>query len=116
MCPEYILVHVRLATLFAAGALFAAEHKGWISDAACGWNNARPGKEAKECAFKCVREGGWAPVFVKDGLFDALKVSSKDKVMPFAGDYVAIDGEIKTGLIDIRSVRKLPAPPPKPKK
>ena len=54
----------------------AAEMKGYISDAACGWNNARPGNPAKECAQKCVK-GGWDPVFVRDGDFNAYKIPDK---------------------------------------
>ena len=49
--------------LFAVG-VSAAEMKGYISDAACGWNNARNAKDAKECAQKCVK-AGWDPVFVR---------------------------------------------------
>jgi hypothetical protein len=37
---------------FIMGTIFAAEMTGYISDAPCGWNNARPGKEAKECVQK----------------------------------------------------------------
>ena len=50
--------------LLTAAAAWPAEMKGYISDAACGWNNARPGNPAKECAQKCVK-GGWDPVFVR---------------------------------------------------
>lgn len=102
---------MRLAlALFCTFALPAAELAGYISDEACGWNNAREGKEAKECARVCVK-AGWPPVFVLDGGMKAYKIPAKadrDKVMPFVGDHVAIDGEIKGENLVVRAVRLAP--------
>jgi hypothetical protein len=88
-----------------AGAGFAGQMTGYISDAACGWNNARPGKEAKECAVKCVR-AGWDPVFVPDGQAETFKVSDKAKVLPYVGEHVVLVGELKGGLVAVKSVRR----------
>jgi hypothetical protein len=95
----------------------SAEFHGWISDAACGWNNARPAPEAKDCAVKCVRQG-WAPVFVQDGRMDAFKLSDKTPAMPFIGDHVTVAGELKADVLTIRSLRRSPPPkaPSKPAK
>lgn len=79
-----------LVTLIA-GTIFATEMTGYISDAPCGWNNARPGKEAKECAQKCVR-AGWDPVFVLDGQMNAYKINDKAIVLPYVGDHVTVAG------------------------
>ncbi len=84
----------------------AAEMKGYISDAACGWNNARPGKEAKECAQKCVK-GGWDPVFVRDGDFNAYKIPDKAKVMAFVGERVVVTGKIEGDRVTVQGIRKL---------
>lgn len=88
-----------------ASAVSAGEMKGYISDAACGWNNARPAKEAKECALKCVK-AGWDPVFVRDGDYAAYKVHDKYKVMSFIGDRVSILGTIENGVVTIRRIRR----------
>lgn len=93
-----------------AMAVSGAEFQGWISDAACGWNNARPGPEAKECAVKCIRQG-WAPVFVQDGKMDAYKLSDKAPAMKFAGEHVAVSGDLKGDVLTIRAIR--PSPPPR---
>ncbi len=92
--------------------LAAAEIQGYISDAACGWNNARPGKEAQECAKKCV-DAGWAPVFVLDGGMSVFKIEEKAeraKVLPFVGEHVTIAGEIQGEQLRVTAIRKSPAP------
>lgn len=93
-------------------AFVAAEIQGYISDEACGWNNARPGKEAKECARKCV-DAGWPPVLVRDGGVDLFKIERKDEralVRPFVGEHVTITGEITGLTVRVKAIRKSPAP------
>jgi len=93
-----------------AGSALSSEMTGYISDAPCGWNNARPRKEAKECAQKCVR-AGWDPVFVPDGQMNAYKISDKSLVLPHVGDHVAVVGELKDDTLILKKIR--PAPPKK---
>jgi hypothetical protein len=96
-------------------ALALGEYRGYISDAACGWNNAREGKEAKECAEMCVK-AGWPPVFVPDGGMDVWKIPSKEdqaKVRAFVGDHVTITGVTKGGELRVVSVKKSAPPPEK---
>ncbi len=88
-------------------SLSAAEIRGYISDAACGWNNARPGKEAKECAVRCVK-AGWDPVFIRDGDTNAYKIGDKSKVMSFVGDHVVINGTLSKDAVKVQSIRRLP--------
>jgi hypothetical protein len=100
-------------TLLALALFAAAEYHGYISDEACGWNNAREGKEAKECARVCVK-GGWPPVFVRDGGMAVTKIPAKadvDKVMPFVGDHVTVTGVIENGVLKVEKIRL--SPPPK---
>ena len=92
--------------LLTAAAVWPAEMKGYISDAACGWNNARPGNPAKECAQKCVK-GGWDPVFVRDGDFNAYKIPDKAKVMAFVGERVVVTGNIEGDRVTVQGIRKL---------
>ncbi|MBY0504766.1 MAG: hypothetical protein K2X03_12705 [Bryobacteraceae bacterium] len=92
--------------------LSAAEIQGYISDAACGWNNARPGKEAQECARKCV-EAGWPPVLVRDGGMSVFKIEDKAEraaVRPFVGEHVTITGVITGENLRVTKIRKSPAP------
>ncbi len=93
----------------------AAEFSGFISDAACGWNNARNDPHAKECARVCVKQG-WAPVLVADGKFDAYKIANTDKAMPFVGEYVRIAGKLEGTTLTIASIRLASPPPPPAKK
>jgi hypothetical protein len=97
----------RLGLFLLTGiAATAAQMTGYISDSACGWNNARPGKEAKECAQKCVKLGGWPPVFVKDGQMEVLKISDKNIVMPYVGEHVRIVGTVKGDTLIVKTVRR----------
>jgi hypothetical protein len=96
--------------------LSASEIHGYISDEACGWNNARPGKAAQECARKCV-DAGWPPVLVRDGSVNVLKIEDKAQrqaVRPFVGEHVTITGEIVGENVRILKIRKSPALEPKP--
>ena len=92
--------------------LAAADLTGYISDAACGWNNAREGKEARECAEVCVK-AGWPPVFVLDGGMKVFKISAepdRKKVMPFVGVHVTVTGELKGEELRVERVRASPPP------
>lgn len=85
-----------------------------ISDEACGWNNARPGKEAHDCAKRCV-DAGWPPVLVRDGGMAIFKIENKaerESVLPFVGEHVTITGEISGETVRVKQIRKSPAPVP----
>ncbi len=84
----------------------AGEMTGYISDAACGWNNARPGEEAKECAEKCVK-AGWPPVFVRDGQMEVLKLSDSKRAMSYVGEHVAVSGQVRGDTLVLKGIRKL---------
>jgi hypothetical protein len=94
-----------LLTVAAAWLTSGAEMTGYISDAACGWNNARPAKEAKECAGKCVR-AGWDPVFVADGSREVTRIANTSRALPFVGDHVTIRGTLARDLVTIATIRK----------
>ncbi len=82
----------------------AGQWTGYISDAACGWNNARNSKEAKECARVCVK-GGWDPVLVPDGSMNTVKFANKAKALPFVGEKVHIRGSMKKDLLTIEAIK-----------
>jgi hypothetical protein len=97
------------ALIFLVFTAYGADWNGYISDAACGWNNARNTKEAKECARVCVK-AGWEPVFVPDGGMDAYKFSDKGKqALPFVGEKVRITGTRKGGVVTVQKIRRVPA-------
>ena len=87
------------------GVALARQMTGYISDAACGWNNARSTREAKECAQKCVN-AGWDPVFVLDGQMEAFKVSDNAKVLPYVGDHVIVVGDLKGETLSVKTIRR----------
>ena len=96
-----------LSMLLLTGVLAAAaELKGYISDAACGWNNARNTKEAKECVHACLKNG-FDPVFILDGDMNTYVVSDKAKVLPFAGERVVVTGRMEGNKVIVEKVRKL---------
>ncbi len=88
--------------------LLAAEIHGYISDEACGWNNARPGKEAQECARKCV-DAGWPAVLVIDGGMKAYKIEG-ESVRAFVGEHVTVTGDLVGAVVRAKKVRKSPDP------
>jgi hypothetical protein len=93
---------------FSGALLYGAELKGYISDAACGWNNARGTKEARECVLACLKNG-FDPVFILDGDMNTYTVSDKAKVRPFAGERVVITGRMDGKKVIVEKVRKLTA-------
>ena len=95
--------------LVTAGLSLSVEFTGYVSDAACGWNNARNSPEAKQCARKCVG-AGWDPVFVRDGQMEMLKIRNKAAVKQFVGDHVAVTGDVKRDILTVRKIRKAPQP------
>lgn len=99
---------IRLFVLLA-GSVHAADFAGYISDAACGRNNARNDPHAKKCAQMCVKEG-WDPVLVADGRADIVVIANKAKAAPFAGEYVKVSGDLAGDKLTIRTIRMAPAP------
>ena len=96
------------AFLLVSSLASATEWTGYISDAACGWNNARNTKEAKECARVCVK-AGWEPVFVPDGGMDTYKFSDKGKqALAFVGEKVRIAGTRKGDVVTVQKIRRAP--------
>lgn len=89
------------------GNVYGATMKGYISDAACGWNNARESKEAKECAQKCVR-AGWDPVFVPDGNMNTFKIRDKARVASFVGEHVVVSGKLDGDTLTFSTIRIAP--------
>ena len=89
------------------GNVFGATLKGYISDAACGWNNARESKEAKECAQKCVK-AGWDPVFVPDGNMNTYKIRDKARVAAFVGEHVVVSGKLDGDTLSFTTIKKSP--------
>ena len=96
------------AFLLVSSLASATDWTGYISDAACGWNNARNTKGVKECARACVK-AGWEPVFVPDGGMDAYKLADKGKqALPFVGEKVRITGTRKGDIVTIQKIRLAP--------
>ena len=93
--------------LAIGGDVCGATIKGYISDAACGWNNARESKEAKECAQKCVR-AGWDPVFVPDGNMNTYKIRDKARVASFVGEHVVVSGKLDGNTLTFSTIRMAP--------
>ena len=70
-----------------APAANAAQLTGWISDSMCGAKHAGTGAQ---CAKKCIKEMGSAPVFVDEAQKAVWTIDNPDAVKDFYGDHVTI--------------------------
>lgn len=92
-----------VATVALAGALPAAEFKGWISDASCGAGNAGSNQAARDCAERCIK-GGAAPVFVTEKDQTVYKLANGDAAKQHLKGKVQISGELKGDTLHIAKI------------
>ena len=88
--------------LCAAGA-FAGELKGVVSDAHCGKGHAEASAKAEQCVATCVK-GGHDAVFVSGDNVYKLDAASKDKVKPYYGKAVTVNGSVSGDTLTIESI------------
>jgi hypothetical protein len=90
-------------SLATAGAL-AQSFKGVVSDAMCAQNPAKASRaDHAACAQKCIKAGSPAVLIVGSKVY---KVSNPDKLDPFAGKTVIVDGTLTDGTLTVKSVKE----------
>ena len=90
-------------SLATAGAM-AQSFKGVVSDAMCAQNPAKASSPSHAaCAQKCIKSGSPAVLIVGSKVY---KVSNPDKLDPFAGKMVTVDGTLTDGTLTVKSVKE----------
>jgi hypothetical protein len=87
---------------FASVSALAAEYTGTISDSACG---AKHSGSSTACIQNCIRGGAEAVLVTADRNVVKIAATSKDKIMPFLGKKVIINGSVANGALTIESVK-----------
>ena len=91
--------------ILAAAPLAAAEWTGWISDSTCGASNANGEKASRDCAERCIKDGG-KPVLVTDGDGKVLKLEGELDLKTHLRHKVKVTGQLKGETVKITSVAK----------
>lgn len=97
----------KVLVLFALVSMsaFAANFSGTISDSHCGAKHAAATKADMECAQKCVKGGADAVLVTADNKVLKIDAASKEKIMPFIGKKVTINGTESDGVLTVASVK-----------
>lgn len=93
-----------LSFSLVTASAFAQSFKGVVSDAMCAKNPAKASSaEHAACAQKCIKMGSPAVLIVGSTVY---KVSNPDKLDPFAGKTVIVDGTLHDGTLTVKSVKE----------
>lgn len=89
-----------LATATALGQSFT----GVVSDAMCAKNPAKASSpDHAACAKKCIKMGSPAVLIVGDKVYP---VSNPDKLAPYAGEKVTVDGTLANGTLTVKWIKQ----------
>ncbi len=90
-----------LALSLASTAALAETYTGWVSDAMCAKDPAKVSTAAHaSCAKKCIKDGEATVLVVGDKVY---KVANADKLAPFIGDKVSVDGKLSGDTLTVAS-------------
>ncbi len=84
---------------------FAAQFSGTVSDANCGAKHVNATAKDVACAQKCVKGGAEAVLVTSDNKVLKIDSASKEKVTPFLGKKVTIDGSLSGDSLTVESVK-----------
>jgi hypothetical protein len=92
-----------LALSFASASAFAATYKGVVADEMCAANPAKASSADHAAgATKCIKGGEKAVLIVGDKVY---KVANQDKVVPYAGKSVTLEGTLADGTLTVASIK-----------
>ncbi|WP_420237353.1 hypothetical protein ACOBR2_17310 [Telmatobacter bradus] len=101
-------VFALFASLTLAPAAFAAQSfDGFVSDSMCGRKHMMPGMSDAQCTQACLKEGS-KYVLVAGSKIYTLG-AKPEKLAPFAGQHVKVDGTLKGTTLDVQSIRTVAA-------
>jgi hypothetical protein len=93
-----------LSLTFLSASALAESFKGVVSDAMCASNVAKASSpDHAACARKCIKGGSPAVLIVGTKVF---KISNPDKLAPFAGKTVLVDGKLVGNTITVAAVKE----------
>src|ERR1700744_260216 len=84
---------------------FAAQFSGTIADSSCGAKHIKASAADAACANKCIKGGADAVLVTSDNKVRKIDAASKEKIMPFIGKKVTIDGAMSNGELTVDSVQ-----------
>ena len=88
--------------MMMAGAAFAGEYTGVVSEDHCGAQHKESSEAAVRCVTSCIK-GGAKPVLVVDG--KVVKFTNPEKVTePFYGKKVTVTGDMKGETLTVASI------------
>jgi hypothetical protein len=93
-----------LSLSFIPVSAMAQTFKGYVADAMCAKDPAKVSSpDHAACAKKCIGMG--SPAVLVVGGTTVYKVSNPDKLTPFAGQEVTVDGHLDNGTLTVASVK-----------
>jgi hypothetical protein len=93
-----------LSFSLATASALAQSLTGVVSDAMCASNPAKASSpDHAACAQKCIKGGSPAVLIVGSKVY---KVSNPDKLDPFAGKTVTVDGTVANDTLTVKSVKE----------
>ena len=99
----------------ACATASAAEMTGYISDTKCAAEHAKSPTAAgwihpkvfESCAKMCVKDGSEAVFLTEDNKVVHVDADSLDKVLPYLGHKVKLDGKVENGKLKVASISTL---------
>ena len=92
-----------LSLSFLSVSSLAQTFQGVVADQMCAQNPAKASSPAHaDCAKKCIGMGSPAVLIVGTTVYN---ISNPEKLTPYAGKTVTVDGKLAAGTITVNSVR-----------
>lgn len=84
-------------------ALAAQSFDGVVTDSMCGLKHMMPGKSDAQCIQECVKAGSKYVLVV--GAKTYTLGAKPEKLAPFAGQHVRVDGSLQGTTLNVQSIR-----------
>ena len=88
-------------------ALAAQSFTGVVTDSMCGVKHMMPGRSDAQCVQECVKAGSKYELVV--GTKTYTLSSKPEKIAPFAGQHVRVEGMLKGATLDVQSIHGVEA-------
>ena len=96
-----------LSLALASSSALAATYTGWVADAMCSKDPAKVSTaDHAACAKKCIKGGEPTVLVVGDKVY---KVANADKLAPFIGDKVSVNGKLAGDTLTVASASAVPS-------
>lgn len=95
-----LLMPILAMALFSSADTATVTVKGYVIDSACSFTKGLEKPISKECAISCAKAGSPLVILAEDGkiywpIANSMPATGQnEKLLPFAGDKVAVTGKI----------------------